>query len=200
MTSKRSCDVSALLKETSIAERSLSTAEEVSPRSARCLRSARMDGSDFCKQVRQGTPEQGLSYLVQPVSECIFSAWCSAEHSPIVYYKLVTTWSSLSFWHGLHSTDSLDGRFEVQSKGIVRLGLSRCYHDESANGVTTVLTTRPEKIHCKYPVPSRRTMNMIPFWSRSLCTHPETRTRSPRSGRSLPIFACRGLVSRGILV
>lgn len=112
-------------KEERSAERSFNTADAVSPRRTRCLRSAWIEGSDFCGPVgeSQNPVMRSQTYLVQPAGKRILCSWCGTEHLPVVDCEFMATRRGLALWDDLKCARELDSGLESQSERVVSLCL-----------------------------------------------------------------------------
>lgn len=110
----RSFALSESRKEERSAERSFNTADAVSPRRTRCLRSAWIEGSDFCGSVgeTQNLVVGSRAYLVQPAGERILRPWRSAEDFPVVDCEFMATRRGLALWDDLKCACELDSGLE----------------------------------------------------------------------------------------
>ena len=102
----------------------MSTAEAVSPRRTRCLRSAWIEGSDFCVDeawVCATSFEFTITHFVQSVGECVLATRRGSEDLPVIDHKLVSTRCRLALGNSLERTDNLDRRFKCECESLVGL-------------------------------------------------------------------------------
>ena len=59
------------------------------------------------------------TYLVQAVSERFISAWCRAEHFPVIYNQLMPARRLLAFRNDLERANDFDCRLECEGESFV---------------------------------------------------------------------------------